>query len=146
VLAWAGRLFSLYESGLPHELDPATLNTVGESTVGGQLETPVLAAHYRVVSQPGGGAAGGGAGARDWVAFSANTGLGGTSLLFYEFEEASGRAKFPPAKFPLPDTPMALIHDIAVTEDYYVVHVGPLGFSGRKFVTGAVARGPGGLR
>lgn len=128
VLAWAGRLFSLYESGLPHELDPATLETVGESTVGGQLETPVLAAHYRVVKRPGGGA--------DWVAFSANTGLRGTELVFYEFGDGpGGKLRHAPVRAPLPGVTMALVHDIAVTKDYYVVHVGPLEFSPAKFVT-----------
>jgi hypothetical protein len=37
----------------------------------------VLAAHYRVVANPA-------TGARDWVAFSSNAGLGGTELIFYE--------------------------------------------------------------
>ncbi|KAI8470373.1 MAG: carotenoid oxygenase [Monoraphidium minutum] len=134
VLAWAGKLLALYESGLPHELDPASLSTVGESTVGGQLETPVLAAHYRVTPRRNPGDAGD-AGA-DWVAFSSNTGLGGTELIFYEFgEEAGGKLRHPPVRAPLPGVPMALVHDIAVSEDYYVVHVGPLEFSPGKFVT-----------
>jgi carotenoid cleavage dioxygenase-like enzyme len=35
------------KSGLPHELDVHSLATLGPSDVGGQLETEVLAAHYR---------------------------------------------------------------------------------------------------
>jgi hypothetical protein len=85
------------QSGLPHELDPATLDTIGECSIGGQLATPVLAAHYRVMpgqqqkqqqqqdwnsssSSSNGGAAG-----RTWVGFSFNTGLGDAELKFYEF-------------------------------------------------------------
>lgn len=120
VLAWGGRLLSLYESSLPHELDPTTLDTLGESTVGGQLETPVLGAHYRIVtrtppSDTPGDAAGQTAGqARDWVAFSANTGLGGTELIFYEFAEGpGGKLAAPPVRAPLPGVSMALVHDIA---------------------------------
>jgi all-trans-8'-apo-beta-carotenal 15,15'-oxygenase len=44
--------------------------------VNGLLETPVLAAHYRVVREEDG--------SRTWVAFSSNSGLGGTELIFYE--------------------------------------------------------------
>ncbi|GBF88647.1 hypothetical protein Rsub_01546 [Raphidocelis subcapitata] len=127
VVAWGGRMYALYESGLPHELDPATLSTLGESTVGGQLETPVLAAHYRVVTDPA-------TGARDWVAFSSNAGLRGTELIFYEFDAERGRQRGTPARLQLP-AGMALVHDIAVTEDYYVVHLGPLDFDGARFVT-----------
>jgi all-trans-8'-apo-beta-carotenal 15,15'-oxygenase len=69
------------QSGLPHELRPGTLDTLGTSQVNGLLETPVLAAHYRVVREEDG--------SRTWVAFSSNSGLGGTELIFYEI--AGGR-------------------------------------------------------
>jgi carotenoid cleavage dioxygenase-like enzyme len=65
------------QSGLPHELRPHDLETVGESKLGGRLETPVLAAHYRVMTEEDG--------SKTWVGFSANSGLGGTEMLFYEF-------------------------------------------------------------
>eukprot|EP00878_Enallax_costatus_P035826 GHUV01040057.1.p1 GENE.GHUV01040057.1~~GHUV01040057.1.p1 ORF type:complete len:367 (+),score=91.51 GHUV01040057.1:124-1101(+) len=101
VLHWGGKLLALYESGLPHELDPATLDTLGETDLNGQLVTPVLAAHYRVMPRQqqqqqiwevpnssinGRGAGGNGAGAagRTFVGFSFNTGLGDAELLFYE--------------------------------------------------------------
>eukprot|EP00775_Hariotina_reticulata_P005364 gene5364-5599_t len=47
VVCWGNKLLALYESGLPHELDVHSLDTLGPSDVGGQLETDVLAAHYR---------------------------------------------------------------------------------------------------
>jgi hypothetical protein len=37
------------QSNMPYELDATSLNTFGECDMNGQLETPVLAAHYRVV-------------------------------------------------------------------------------------------------
>lgn len=37
------------QSNLPYELDPSSLNTFGECDMHGQLQTPVLAAHYRVM-------------------------------------------------------------------------------------------------
>jgi hypothetical protein len=88
------------QSGLPHELDPATLDTIGESTIGGQLATPVLAAHYRVMPgqqqkqqqqdwHSGSSSSNAGAAGRTWVGFSFNTGLGDAELKFYEFAGAA---------------------------------------------------------
>lgn len=37
------------QSNMPYELDAASLNTFGECDMNGQLQTPVLAAHYRVM-------------------------------------------------------------------------------------------------
>ena len=44
VLPWQGRLFALWEAGLPIELDPVDLSTIGESTVGGAVG-PTFSAH-----------------------------------------------------------------------------------------------------
>jgi len=177
LLQWQGKLLSLYESHRPHELSPADLSTVGETDLGGQLRSPRLAAHYRVTAENGRGgggrgppgsaaaadaatargveAAGGSAAAEDearrWVAFSANSGPGGSKILFYEFlggqlpgaaaaaaggTSASGGGPElvrPPVEHALPDSPVALVHDIAVTRDYYVVYESPLRFNVKKF-------------
>jgi len=37
VISWGGKLLSLFESGLPHSLDPDTLETIGEDDLGGTL-------------------------------------------------------------------------------------------------------------
>ena len=34
LMFWQGRLFALYEGGLPTEIDPVTLDTIGETTLG----------------------------------------------------------------------------------------------------------------
>jgi hypothetical protein len=39
----------LLQSNLPYELDATSLNTYGECTMNGQLKSPVLAAHYRIM-------------------------------------------------------------------------------------------------
>jgi carotenoid cleavage dioxygenase-like enzyme len=54
VLHWGGRLLALWENGLPYELNPWTLDTLGETRLGGQLTSKVLGAHYRVVTQADG--------------------------------------------------------------------------------------------
>jgi hypothetical protein len=94
------------QSGLPHELDPATLDTIGESSIAGQLATPVLAAHYRVMPgqqqkqqqqdwQHSSSSSESAAAGRTWVGFSFNTGLGDAELKFYEFAGASCCASAP---------------------------------------------------
>ena len=55
VLAWAGRIFALYERDLPYELD-AQLRTRGRTNAGVWGKTDVLSAHYRVLMD---GASGG---------------------------------------------------------------------------------------
>ena len=56
VLHWAGKLWALHESGLPYEMDPRSLATVGESHgPGGTIEgNGPLAAHYRVTTETDG--------------------------------------------------------------------------------------------
>ena len=77
---WAGRLFALHESGLPHELHPATLETYGETNLGGSIEGKgPFAAHYRVVTE--------GDGSRRWVTFGATVGGNDANVAFYEFGE-----------------------------------------------------------
>ena len=56
MLHWAGKLWALHESGLPYEMDPRSLDTVGESHgPGGTIEgNGPLAAHYRVTTEADG--------------------------------------------------------------------------------------------
>ncbi len=44
VMPWAGQLLALWEAGLPIALDPRTLETVGETTLGGRIG-PTFSAH-----------------------------------------------------------------------------------------------------
>lgn len=37
IMAWGGKVYALYEAGRPVELDPGTLETRGESSMGGKL-------------------------------------------------------------------------------------------------------------
>jgi all-trans-8'-apo-beta-carotenal 15,15'-oxygenase len=156
LLQWGGRLLSLYESHRPHELRPGDLSTVGEVDLGGQLKTARLAAHYRVMGGSGGG--GGEEGdPRRWVAFSANSGPAGSTMVFYEFlgddeasedkgaaSRSSSRSSSSPSsyspelvrsptEYALAGSPVALVHDIAVTRDFYVVYESPLEFNVKKF-------------
>jgi all-trans-8'-apo-beta-carotenal 15,15'-oxygenase len=46
-----------------------------------------------------------------------------------------GRLRHAPQHYALPGVVIALIHDVVVTNDYYVIVVGPIDFSMSKFVT-----------
>jgi all-trans-8'-apo-beta-carotenal 15,15'-oxygenase len=65
------------------------------------------------------------------VAFAFNTGAS-CSVTFYEFDEAGTRRES--LTYTLPDTIVTIIHDIAVTENYYIIVEGPVQFSVQKFL------------
>lgn len=39
------------QAGLPYQMDPSSLDTVGESRMGGQIRGNTFAAHYRVITE-----------------------------------------------------------------------------------------------
>ncbi|KXZ52551.1 hypothetical protein GPECTOR_9g595 [Gonium pectorale] len=125
VLSWAGQLYALWEGGLPYRMDPVTLETRGESRMGGALRGNTFGAHYRVTAERDG--------SRRWVAFSAASGFGGASITFYEFAE-DGRMLHETAH-PLEGVSMAFVHDMLVSEHYYIIVLGPVEFDGAKFLT-----------
>lgn len=55
VVYWGGKLLALWEGGLPHELDPRTLETLGPTTLGGTLpDKGPFAAHFKIAEGPEG--------------------------------------------------------------------------------------------
>lgn len=84
VAVWNNRLFALYEADLPHELDPATLHTLGRVSISPATDTllPIVAAHWRVVRQADG--------SRRWVAFAAKEAGLDSRLVFQELGEDGG--------------------------------------------------------
>ncbi|GIL70729.1 hypothetical protein Vretifemale_1443 [Volvox reticuliferus] len=71
-------------------------------------------------------------GSRRLVAFSNEYGYSGASVIFYEFDE-SGKLLHE-TKQSLSGVDIALIHDMVVTEHYYVLVVGPIHLDPLKFV------------
>lgn len=126
VLHWAGKLYALWEGGLPHTLDPTTLQTiVREDTFNGAIGD-TLAAHHRVMQEPDG--------STRWVTFGTGSSFTqGTTITFYEFDTNGKRLHT--VTHPLPEVQLPLIHDMAVTEHYYVVVMGPLQLDGQRFIT-----------
>jgi carotenoid cleavage dioxygenase len=111
ILWYDGRLMACKEDGLPHELDPETLETLRKFNFGGKLRTPTFTAHPKVDPDTG-------------------------ELIFYGYE-CSGLAAQDAAYcvasasgelvredwFTLPYP--AMIHDFAVTRNYVIFPIMP---------------------
>lgn len=118
VVHWAGKLLALYESSLPYQLDPASLSTIGPSDLDGAIRAGPLAAHYRVVTSPDG--------TRRLVSFGTRTRPPAAPVAaFYEWREDGTLAARREVELPV-DGPLTMVHDLAVTESFYVIVVPPL--------------------
>jgi len=117
VLYWAERLWALWEVGRPYELNPRTLDTLGESNMDGQIGQR-LAGHYRVVREP--------SGQLRCVCFGTLVTISGTEIEFYEFDEA-GKVVVK-SRQSLQGFDIMPIHDMLVTDHWYIVLLGPVKF------------------
>ena len=101
VVHWGGKLLALWEGGLPHELDPATMETRGESTLGGVLPAGKgpFAAHYKVIDGR-------------LVNFGAAAAGSDADVTFYEFDEAGACRERLALR--LPGAGFAFFHDFVV--------------------------------
>jgi all-trans-8'-apo-beta-carotenal 15,15'-oxygenase len=117
VMPWNGRLFALWEAGLPIELDPNDLSTLGESTLEGRIG-PTFCAHPHAIGETTYGF-----GIRYGPRFS---------LDLYELTDGVRRTGSVPLRFP------TLIHDFIPTPRYDVFLCPP-----RHLHTGKLALGLG---
>ena len=114
-LAWhGGRLLALWEGGRPWQLDPVTLETVGEFNFGGQLgKMDAFSAHGKIDPDSG---------------YYFNHGLGvgkrGPQVDVYRINPA-GELE---ARTAFPIKLAAFVHDFALAGDYLVYFIHPLGF------------------
>ena len=112
VMVWGQRTFALCEVGRPLEFDPLTLDTVGETDLGGAVERPFSAHPHRVASTG--------------YVYNVGTRVGRPNLLDVIAMRPDGSAGRV-ATLPLPAP--TLIHDFAVTDKHIVVFVAPLELS-----------------
>lgn len=109
-----GKLLALWEGGRPWELDPATLDTIGECDYEGQLtKANVFSAHPKVHRRSGdmfnfGGGFGG-------------IGRGGLKAVMNVFRISRGGKLFKKGKVPLPTLPFA--HDFAISDRHAVFFI-----------------------
>lgn len=110
-----GRLLACYEAGLPHALDPVTLDTLGCCDFHGRLRGyQTFSAHGKEDPRTG-----------RFYNFGMTMGLRGMCMDLYRTGpdgrmEAQNRVDIGPHPF---------VHDFAMTENYLVFFVGPLRFS-----------------
>ena len=131
VVAIAGRLWALWEGGLPHELDPASLETktrngVAESSWDGAISGKgPFGAHYKLVGHGD-------------AARLVNIGAGrqgdDAAITFYEFHASTGKLARKKAAV-LKGDAFGFFHDALVTPSYYIVTANPMRMDLGKLLT-----------
>jgi all-trans-8'-apo-beta-carotenal 15,15'-oxygenase len=125
IIYWGGRLMALWEAGLPHELEPHTLDTIGPSTLEGLLKgEDAWSAHPRVDPGEHGQEP-------RLVNFSVKTGLS-TQVTVYELDPRNELLQR--KTFTIPG--FAFIHDFAITLNYYIFFQNPVSLNPIPFVLG----------
>lgn len=114
--------------GLPHELDKE-LNTVGLSDFGGAADSSIadtrVCAHYRIFEEEDGSS-------RLCGAVINGEGFDG-KVSFVEFDEDFKLLN--KRTFTIPGSRVSILHDMSVTENYYILVDNKLNFDFWKFLT-----------
>ncbi|MGH8149270.1 MAG: carotenoid oxygenase family protein [Steroidobacteraceae bacterium] len=109
-LAHAGRLFTLKEDGLPYQIDPNTLATLGPWDFHGAWKSETFTAHPKIDPLTG-----------EMVAFGYEaTGLATDDLYLYRIDSGGRVSQEVRAKVPY----VSLIHDMALTQSHVVIPFG----------------------
>lgn len=112
-IIWHGhRLFAIKEDGLPHELHPRTLETIGKTDFGGALRSVTSTAHPKMDPVNG-----------EWVFFGYNA--GGEFDPHISVGAADENCELVSERWIVPPY-QSMIHDWAVTEHWMIVPVMPL--------------------
>lgn len=109
MLAWGERLFALCEIGRPTEIDPETLETLGETDLGGAITRPFSAHPHRI--------------AKNGLVYNVGVRLGRPNeieITVLRPDGTAARVTSVPLERP------TMIHDFALTERHLIVFVAPL--------------------
>jgi carotenoid cleavage dioxygenase len=107
----AGRLFAVKEDGLPYEVDPDTLETIGRCDWGGKLTSQTVSAHSKVDPLTG-----------ELLVYGYEAkGDGSRDMMFATVDAHGvlGEEQWFEAPYP------AMVHDFAITADYLVFPIFP---------------------
>jgi carotenoid cleavage dioxygenase-like enzyme len=109
VVRFAGRVLAMWEAGLPFEIDARTLDPIGDFDFGGQLLGPWASAHPKIDGRTG--------------QMLIHGYFVAEPFLQVHVVETDGRVSFAaPVDVGYP----AFLHDLAITENYFVVPVHPI--------------------
>ncbi|RYY27909.1 MAG: carotenoid oxygenase family protein [Sphingomonadales bacterium] len=105
------KFFALKEDGLPYQLDPETLDTIGRYDFGGTVSAKSLSAHPKVDSRTG-----------ELITHSGQAkGEGTPDIAYYVFDKNG--TKTVERWFEAPYS--SIVHDIAITQDWVVLPIMP---------------------
>lgn len=119
VIYWGGKLWTLWEGGQPHQLNPQTLETIGKDNLDGLLETnQPFSAHPRIIDNI-------------FINFGVK-GITSQQLTIFELDNQGNKLK--ESSYPL--TGFAFLHDMLVTPNYYIFMQHPFKVNGLPFLLG----------
>jgi len=106
-LIHAGKLFTLKEDGLPHRIDPRTLETLGVWDFGGAWQSQTFTAHPKLDPVSG-----------EMVAFGYEaTGLATNDVFIYTIDKSGRVAHEMRIKTPY----LSMLHDVALTQKHFII-------------------------
>jgi carotenoid cleavage dioxygenase len=106
-----GKFFALKEDGLPHQIDPQTLKTIGRYDFGGAVTSASLTAHPKVDPHTG-----------ELLTFGSQAkGEGSTDVAYYCFDKDGKKRVEKWFKAPY----ASIVHDMAITRDWVIIPIMP---------------------
>jgi carotenoid cleavage dioxygenase-like enzyme len=109
-IAHAGKLFTLKEDGLPHQINPSTLETIGPYDFNGQWKSETFTAHPKIDPVSG-----------EMIAFGYEaTGLASNDIFIGTFDKTGKLKREVRIKQPY----VSIVHDMAVTQKHILLPFG----------------------
>lgn len=106
-LIHAGKLFALKEDGLPHRIDPQTLETVGVWDFDGKWQSQTFTAHPKLDPVSG-----------ELIAFGYEaTGLATNDVFIYSVDKGGKVTHEMRVKTPY----VSMLHDVALTQEHFII-------------------------
>ncbi len=119
VIYWGGKLWAMWEGGQPHQLDPKTLETIGQDDLNGLLEpNQPFSAHPKIIDNT-------------FINFGVK-GVTSQTLTIFELDAQGNKLK----EHSHPLKGFAILHDVLVTPNYYIFMQHPFKVEGLPFLLG----------